>query len=597
MLRGFDTLSRLRPFASAATLAVFAFILLYLFFLSSSATTTPVSTSSPLPPHPIDHLVERADADFRRLLETRSTTLNDAAARYRVRRGRHPPPGFDAWFEFALGKNAVVVEDFFDQIYDDLAPFWGLSPRDIRIATTRHEQTIVSVRNGAVSKLTPKDSWRMDHWTNLVETIAEVAPVPDIHLPMNIMDESRLFVPWEGINSLVASEIEQRDMTLDPSRLVNHFSALEDMDAEVAPVDWIREPSQMWPLLRATCHPDSPARQAPDHVDLSVPAPDYLPLRHPEASWHGYVQNWTVARDPCHHPHLRGLHGTFIEPTSTKATTRLIPLFAGSKLRGNNEILVPAAMYWGDWQEYSGGQEHGDAWEKKLDRFVWRGVASGGRNKAETWPHFHRHRWVSMANGTTVADAEAHGGESVAFKLPDPALYDVGAAKEGRLGEWIDPLGNVGFNDLLCFPQEGGPHCSYSGPYFEIAQHLSMLDQYHHKFLPDIDGNSYSARYRAFLLSTSLPIKASIYREWHDSRLFPWVHFVPMDNTFIDFYGILDYLLAHDSVAKSLANQGQEWAQQVLRKEDMQVYMYRLILEFARVCDENRTLLAFTDDL
>ena len=131
-----------------------------------------------------------------------------------------------------------------------------------------------------------------------------------------------------------------------------------------------------------------------------------------------------------------------------------------------------------------------------------------------------------------------------------------------------------------------------------------MSKQYHYKYLPDIDGNSFSGRYRGFLGSTSLPIKATIYDEWHDSRLVPWKHFVPMDNTFADIYGIMEFfignekvgLAGHDSVAESIAMDGKAWAERVLRREDMQIYVFRLLLEYARLCDDEREVLGWAGD-
>ena len=128
-----------------------------------------------------------------------------------------------------------------------------------------------------------------------------------------------------------------------------------------------------------------------------------------------------------------------------------------------------------------------------------------------------------------------------------------------------------------------------------------MAEQYNNKYLPDIDGNSFSGRYRGFLGSSSLPIKATIYDEWHDSHLVPWKHFVPMDNTFDDIYGIMEYfignenvgLAGHDDVAEKIATEGKEWTERVLRKEDMQIYVMRLLLEYARLCDDERDVLGW----
>jgi len=127
---------------------------------------------------------------------------------------------------------------------------------------------------------------------------------------------------------------------------------------------------------------------------------------------------------------------------------------------------------------------------------------------------------------------------------------------------------------------------------------MPMEEQFGYKYLPDVDGNSYSGRYRGFLLSSSLPIKATIYSEWHDDRLMPWVHFVPMGNSYLDLYGIMSYFLnGHDMVAHRIASEGRVWAEKVLRREDMLMYVWRVLLEFARVCDDDRERLGFVGDL
>ena len=44
---------------------------------------------------------------------------------------------------------------------------------------------------------------------------------------------------------------------------------------------------------------------------------------------------------------------------------------------------------------------------------------------------------------------------------------------------------------------------------------------------------------------------------------------------------------------QKIALGGKEWAEKVLRREDMQVYVYRLLLEYARLCDDNRERLGW----
>jgi hypothetical protein len=88
------------------------------------------------------------------------------------------------------------VEDFFDQIYHDLEPLWGLDPAFIRREADGFEMTI-HVRNG---KADTKSDWFWTLiWLDLIRSIEK--DLPDMDLAMNPMDEPRIIVPWEEMNS------------------------------------------------------------------------------------------------------------------------------------------------------------------------------------------------------------------------------------------------------------------------------------------------------------------------------------------------------------------------------------------------------------
>jgi hypothetical protein len=319
-------------------------------------------------------------------------------------------------------------------------------------------------------------------------------------------------------------------------------------------------------------------------------------------SHEGYVSNYTLSTIPCHQSDLRGLNGIFIEPLSIASTKVLFPLFGGSKLAVNNEILLPAPMYWNEEERFTGGGAVGAPWPEKKDGLIWRGVATGGQNRETNWQGFQRHRFVSMSNGTKIVAAE-NGEDALNFELPSK-IYKLASRTAGRLGQWVKSWANVGFTDLMCSPAMEKGNCNYTGPYFAITKGMPLSEQFDYKYLPDIDGNSFSGRYLGFLRSTSLPIKATVWREWHDSRLVAWKHFVPMDSRFGDFYGIMEYFLgygkdapAHDAVAEKIATGGKEWAEKVLRKEDMQIYVLRVLLEYARISDSRRDQMGWVGDL
>ena len=555
--------------------------------------------------HPIDDLILTGRANWQRTLSRRSNTVHEAAKKYRQKRGRHPPPGFDQWFEYAQNHSSVVVEEFFDRIYHDLNPFWAIEPKVLRFQANAWD-FVVSVRNGNSTYKTDNAKrvpW-IQLWAGLIKDLED--RLPDLDMPVNMMDESRLVVPWEDIDRYMHTANAKRFL-MDPLEVIPTYASRDQVDQEktdeVIPFDPQFHGGQYWELAKAGCHPNSTSRNAPAWAPLEEPT--LFPSGRPQNSSEGFVSNWTLARQICDKPYLRGLHGSFIEPVSVSTSNKLIPLFGGSKLPINNEILIPPATYLNSDPKYSGGSAHGSFWWSKNDGVIWRGVASGGRNKAENWSHFQRHRFVQMMNGTRVKQAETlRLGRAETFDLPTWEDYNLKAVRNGYLGDWLSEITDVAFTELLCFPGTGAAdRCPYTEQLFEVKHGMPMPNMYKYKYLPDIDGNSFSGRYRAFLLSTSLPIKATIYSEWHDDRLAPWVHFVPMDNTYQDIYGILDYFMgyeglgAHDEMAEKIAMDGKEWAEKSLRREDMAVYTYRLLLEWARICDDDRVSMGWVEDL
>ena len=319
--------------------------------------------------------------------------------------------------------------------------------------------------------------------------------------------------------------------------------------------------------------------------------------------YQGFVSNFTLSTEFCHQPDLQGLNGIFVEPLSVSATKVLFPMFGGSKLAVNNEILLPAPMYWNEEERFTGGNDHGGPWGEKKNEAIWRGVATGGHNRATNWKAFQRHRFVAMNNGTSLTAAENWSELPPNFVLP-PASYHLQAQTDGKLGKWVDTWANVSFVDLMCDPKQTENKCNYTSPHFTVTKGIKMKEQFGSKYLPDIDGNSFSGRYLGFLRSTSLPIKATLWHEWHDSRLVAWKHFVPMDNRYEDWYGIMEYFLGygdkvpgHDAAAEKIASDGKAWAERVLRKDDMQIYVLRLLLEYARVTDERREKMGWVGDL
>lgn len=182
-----------------------------------------------------------------------------------------------------------------------------------------------------------------------------------------------------------------------------------------------------------------------------------------------------------------------------------------------------------------------------------------------TWARFHRHRFVGTANGTALVAAQvdrAHGSYPAVFpelprdtwiynfQLPEPAEYGLTSMSNGHLGAWTAQHADVAFTDLVCFPAEGHGRCGYTNNFYHTTHYVNMRDHFNHKYLPDIDGNvGGTPRFPAALRSTSVPMKASIYTSWASTRVIPWRHYIPLDNTFKDFWGVMEYFLGYDDAA------------------------------------------------
>ncbi|ETN39740.1 uncharacterized protein HMPREF1541_05966 [Cyphellophora europaea CBS 101466] len=570
----------------------------------------------------IDSLIKNAGSQFETLLRERSSTLEDAARAYRERRGRHPPPGFDQWYKYAHENGAIIVEDFWDQIYEDLEPFWAVNPSLIH-SQARKLGMAVEIKDGRANATT--DWFWHTIWAKM---FAEVSRhLPDMVVPMNPMDEPRVMVPWEKMSELMAeaqSTKEWLPVGQMRRRVRGWGMETEEEDEEDSDLMWHDSPP--FSYARAACPPESPLRRRTEsttpqmlteeimlHARQRTHDPDLQSYTNPS-----FVTNFTESTSPCNEPAIQYYHAALTDPLTASTSTDLLPLFGGSKFATvNNDILLPAPMYWNEEERFM--EDDPWEWNAKTDSVIWRGTATGGWNKPNTWTRFHRHRFVALVNGTKYESA--HQRASRADDIFSPlwhlsAVSPLKPALQPHLSAYLKHHVDAAFTDLFCDDHDDTkpddrPYgsCWYTSPHYDVVPGQRLSVQYQSKYLPDIDGNSFSGRYRAFLLSNSLPIKATLYREWHDARLVPWKHFVPMNNRFDDFYRLMEYFAGcsaeicgqdvkgHDAEAEAIAKAGKEWAQKALRKVDMQIYVFRLLLEWGRVTDKDRRKLGWTDDI
>lgn len=542
----------------------------------------------PVDNHPITALMVEADKAWRKYEDTRSKSFKETVRTYRRRYGRHPPPGFQEWYKYARKRNVHNIDDF-GQIMDDLRPFWAIEPKIIRNLAANmwrdeaHGISGIHIRDHKVVKEN-NGNWRSETLITLIKKF--IKHIPDMDIALNRLDQPRVVVPWEDLQSLLD---EEKSIRRTPPESINSFSTnmqgFLNVSQETSPEDledpgwFVAAGQQYMDIASAACPPESPARTNQTAIaEADAMYKDRLG---------GLIRNFNRSTDLCViGPSIKDLHGLLFSSSSMVPTKRLVPIFGECKVNVNNDILFPANMYWKHDERYDYDGKNDVKWEDKADKVMWRGVTSGGAQNVDNWRRLHRQRLVMDLNGTELAGKEVRVLTEQPEKRGEYENY-----REFRPSKFAEEHSDVGFTETWgCVPD-----CSFYDNVWTLKPQVPLPEQFKSKFLLDVDGHSFSGRWSAFLESKSLGIKATIFREWFDSRLFAWRHFVPMDNRYDDIYTILTYYLgvgvapekrppgvvgneagkayvtSHDAEGKRVANQGREWAKKVLRRDDIEV--------------------------
>lgn len=565
-----------------------------------TAATKPVFGEHAHDKHPIANLMADADRKWVKYEKERSKSFRQTVAQYRETYSRHPPPGFKEWYMFARKNNAHHVDDF-NQITGDLRPFWAIPPATIRqtAAKLRHSDGImgVQVRNHKVVH-SDEEGWRVETLRKSVKRLAQY--LPDMDIALNIHDQPRVLLSWEDTQEHLSAEVLTRSMPPDAQDQFTpnmQYLNSEEPEVEGEDISWSSLAGKLYmDTAQTACSPESPAR----NHSITIEEADKLY----KTSFGGLINNFTASSDLCTvGPALGKSHGFLFSASSNLVTRKLAPVFSECKVSVNNDILFPANMYFMNDKRYTYNSRHDYEWEDKSDNLIWRGVTSGGVQVADNWQNMHRQRFVQLANSTEMAN------QTVAI-LSETKTHKYQNFTSFNPSKFAAEIFDVGFTEAFgCIPD-----CSFYDDVWTFKKPKDFSETFKSKYLVDIDGHSFSGRWRAFQLSKSLGIKATIFREWHDSRLFAWRHFVPMDNRFDDLYSLMTYFIGlnspsenttsiiephiqnHDFEAEVIAAQSREWAQHALRDEDLDIYLYLLLLEYGRIIDDNRDIIGYSGD-
>ncbi|KAF8909813.1 hypothetical protein CPB84DRAFT_1812991 [Gymnopilus junonius] len=549
--------------------------------------------------------MEEAEEKYRKKLSSQSKTLKAAVAEYRSRYRRAPPQGFDQWWAFCQKYNVVMVDEY-DGLFEDLEPFWELSGEEIRRRAAQVGELpsidLVRIRDGVADVINVNPGFHDSEVSARARGFRSMTGkfvhlLPDMDFPINAKAEGRVLIPWEHRT--------YPNLTVQDSSL-----GVEAMLGGPFKPDW-GDDGNIWEAWRRTCHPQSSARRLFSSLrpSFTTQAKNHLASSHisPGADF-AFVKTTSSIEDYCNTPHAHYTKGTF---------SVIGAPFRPAKARGFMDIRIPSHYYYGSTKRYTYGWDSVNLelkevdpmevpWEEKIDKIFWRGATTGGGIPA---PSFLR-----MASDTSNTTTRV-------VTFPDPpsssAQFTSAAVPIGKLNEEIMDCAFVKSVSAASYPggQAALERDHRFGDSVPLGRHWSF------KYLVDLDGMSYSGRFMSFLASDSVPVKSTVYDEFFTDWIQPWVHFIPLSSSYSEMYNIYSYfsgptqstlIAANSSLAvlpaeselkravegdkrlRRIARAGKRWKGTVGRTLDMEAYVYRLCLEWARLWADDRDSMNFS---
>ncbi|KAI5119394.1 hypothetical protein M0805_005937 [Coniferiporia weirii] len=536
-------------------------------------------TVNPDGAHPIYELIRHAELRWEAKQRRASKTLREAVREYRRRYKRLPPKGFDHWWDY-VQKHNVQLPDEYDQIYRDLEPYWGIDPRDLRVAQAEweahpdsytigkiSEDSVVTVLNMSMPEDRKTDflNWGAKPQMDLLNEIYKF--IPTFRATFSPHDSPNQFADWTWRNAAVKAAKE--DVYIKPG--------------ELPPIDRLG-----W---SAGCPHDSPLYLNPPEVGQE-PTPQTSKT---------FIHDHRATMDPCYHPQHIVTHGSFlfldVDPVPSRFTAPQLSNCATSL-----HIDIHATSM----SQSSEFVEDDPEWEdKEDDRLLWRGSPTGMWHRdGLSWRACQRVRLVNLTGPVSPDDPAA--------KTDPDYLYTYylrpGRPANGPVGEPVQ-RDRQSLNDALVDIGFTGDVSGCEPPVCEVMQQELTWKSYmdtsprgagRYKYHIDIDGNGWSSRFRRLMSTHSLVFKATVFPEWWTDRVQAWVHYVPVQ---IDYSDLFDALVffggdlsgkgAHEEMARKIAYVGRDWTSRYWRKEDVTAYMFRLWLEYARVMSLDRDSMAY----
>ncbi|KAI5367772.1 Putative glycosyl transferase CAP10 domain-containing protein [Septoria linicola] len=487
------------------------------------------------------------------MLAKQSSTFEQAEAEYVRRYQRSPPPGLEQWFEYAKAENSLIIDEF-DIIDQAIKPYLERSGAEIadnvqQVAASAAFSWSCTIADGRLRK---NCAILGEETMSLLSDVRILAHIPNIEFVGNQLDEPRIL-------------LEQQPAAISSRR------RRERSDGE--PITWgdLGEKPAWKRLAIDQCNHFSESHSSEESGFASVQGIETLGLP--------FVQNVTDAMDICRHPEYEHLHGFWESPTTLKYTHSALPILSPGIPSTMNDIPFPAIAY--TMSSYSYDETEIVDYSLKQPGLYWAGKTTGGYQRVddndEGWVPLHRQRFVAKANNL---ENETH---TYLRRTEEGGLW-----KAVNDEAFNNSFYHVHFTEIVQCDETARKH---QKEYFDVKPPDSRAEAGKYTLVFDSDGNGHSARYYRLLQSKSLPLKQTIFREWHDDRLQPWLHYVPVSLAMDELPEVVRYFVEEAEgreLAQEMAIKGREWSLQVLRPVDQVIYLYRLLLELARLQDPAR---------
>lgn len=578
-------------------------------------STINIIINTPIGFHPVGLLVYQGqvNADTWSKQASSSKNLTDAVNEYKSRYHRLPPPNFDKWFEYAKDRNCTTIDDY-DQIYEDLLPFWGVKPSLIRKRSTilRKNSGFISIQIDKEKVNTVHVSEEYSHLDNsITDMIKSFATwLPQMQIVLNPSPSPQIALPYSSLASLEAAgrrseHIEERETIITTWATLSKWGPLTAVESG-SPMPPIARHISRWDAYMApSCYSSSPARSHP-HSSRTLCTSCFASY-----SVGQFLRNVSNSLDPCVQPDLRTVSSFLSSPATVPntgyPTDALIPIFSSRKIEGYNDILFP---FPGTYipssaisdPDLSFSVPNRRPFTELRDVLYWRGELPPSGLGAHDWQGVSEQRLVTLAR-------QAPSDEKVPILLPfdtEGKKHEYGYVRLAAISDQINvDAAFTGVPEDNCHREE---ECQAQRVHFGTNAALDDSDEsrYSSRYILSTDISD-SKEFLKSVISRSVAVRSGIFKSWYEKRLTPWIHYIPLDMRWQGLHSTMTYFMGLSGTVKGeqvsmdaqlkdatwIAEQGKARAESMVREADAEVYLFRLLLEWGRIVDDYRDEVGF----